>query len=43
MPDPVKLEGEACSIPCDGTGYTGNMAECCTTHYEPNDLSEFKW
>jgi hypothetical protein len=23
-----------CSIPCDGTGYTGNPRERCTTHYQ---------
>ena len=24
---------EPCTIPCDGTGWTGNPRERCTTHY----------
>ena len=27
---------DKCTIPCDGTGWTGNPHERCTTHYEPN-------
>lgn len=25
---------DRCTIPCDGTGWTGNPRERCTTHYE---------